>query len=164
MAGTEARPPNCLMSFESSLVWVDPGFLCFGEKPGRWRPIEEDLQLLQGQGVGAIISLLEVEPSLRLYESKGFFTRHIPIIDFHAPSHAQLSECTQILKDLRGRSLPAYLHCYAGIGRSGTMAAAWLIASGEQAVEAIARIRRAKPGAIESDLQYNALLEFAALL
>jgi atypical dual specificity phosphatase len=152
------------MSFESSLTWVQPGFLCFGEKPGRWRSIEDDIAFLQTHRVAAIISLLEVEPALDLYHTKGFFARNIPVHDFQAPSQSQIVECMEILHQLNARGVPTYIHCYAGLGRSGTMAGAWLIRSGTAPVEAITKIRRARPGAIESDLQYNALLEFAASL
>ena len=50
------------------------------------------------------------------------------------------------------------LHCAAGLGRTGTLAARLLIASGCAAAGAIATVRQARPGAIESDAQEEFLL------
>jgi atypical dual specificity phosphatase len=150
------------MSFESSLVWVQPSLLCFGEKPGRWRAIEEDLDLLYRCGVRGIISLIEQETQIALYLKKGFIATNIPVVDFHAPSQAQIDECMKVISDLHALSKPVYLHCFAGVGRSGTMAAAWLIHGGKEPLDAIRTIRGLKLGTIESDEQLNALFEFAA--
>ena len=42
------------------------------------------------------------------------------------------------------------LHCAAGLGRTGTMAAKLLIASGVPAPQALARVRAVRPGAVET--------------
>lgn len=42
------------------------------------------------------------------------------------------------------------IHCWGGLGRSGSLAAALLTARGLPAPEAIAQVRRARPGAIET--------------
>ncbi len=150
------------MSFESSLVWIEKGRLCFGEKPGRWRNILTDLDFLRDNGVRAILSLREQESSLRVYMENGFVAAHLPLIDFAAPSRQQIDDCMRMMEHLLERGGPLYFHCFAGLGRSGTIAAAWLIKRGVAAVEAIDTIRRLRPGAVESDAQYNALFEFAA--
>ena len=152
------------MSFESSLIWVERDFLCFGEKPGRWRSLEEDLTYLRSRQVGAVVSLLEIEPALEIYERNGFVTHHIPIQDFHAPTQTQFQECMHILADFHRRRIAVHIHCNAGVGRSGTMAAAWLIYSGKRTLEAVESIRRLKVGTVETDDQYSALLEYEARL
>jgi ADP-ribosyl-[dinitrogen reductase] hydrolase len=47
------------------------------------------------------------------------------------------------------------LHCGAGLGRTGTVAALILIERGFTPSEAIAAVRRARPGAIETAAQLS---------
>ena len=52
---------------------------------------------------------------------------------------------------------PVAVHCAAGLGRSGTMAAVYLVADGASADEAITRVRDLRPGSIETEEQENAV-------
>ena len=45
------------------------------------------------------------------------------------------------------------IHCLAGRGRAGTVASALLVACGREPAQAIADIRGARPGAIETAVQ-----------
>jgi len=45
------------------------------------------------------------------------------------------------------------IHCRGGLGRSGTVAAACLVALGHQPADAIELVRSARPGAVESTSQ-----------
>lgn len=150
------------MSFETSLVWIDPPFLAFGEKPGRWRPLDQDLDLLRSHRIGAILSLLDEDAATDVYRRSGFEVMHVPVRDFQAPTRSQIKTCVQLLSDLHQRDIPAYVHCYAGFGRSGTIAAAWLIHRGMPPLEAVTAVRRLKAGTIETESQLTSLLEFAA--
>ena len=146
------------MRFEDSFNWVNLEVLSFGERPGRWRPVEEDLEFLKREKVRSILSLVEVEPLLPSYRNAGFHVHHVPVDDFDAPTMEQIESCMEFVS----RHTPIYVHCFAGYGRSGTIAAAWLIRNGTTAIEAIRTIRRLRPGAIEADAQFDALLEYAA--
>jgi atypical dual specificity phosphatase len=53
------------------------------------------------------------------------------------------------------------VHCQAGIGRTGTMLAAYLIGTGMSAEEAIAIVRRRNPHSVESDDQRTFLEQYA---
>ena len=79
-----------------------------------------------------------------------------PIVDFSPPDrrfeldwHALRPKLTDIL----GAGGKVLLHCRAGRGRSGMVAAALLVAGGLSPTEAIAAVRRARPGAIETPEQ-----------
>ena len=50
------------------------------------------------------------------------------------------------------------LHCAAGLGRTGTVAARLLIASGVPAPQALARVRAVRPGTVETAVQERYLL------
>lgn len=145
------------MSFETSFKWVNSNFLSFGEKPGKWRPVKEDLEFLRASGVRSILSLVEQEPQLENYRSAGFDAHHVPVDDFQAPTMEQIDDCVEYIES----HAPIYVHCYAGYGRAGTIAAAWLVKNGMSAIDAIRTIRGLRPGAIEVDVQFDALLEYA---
>ncbi len=52
------------------------------------------------------------------------------------------------------------VHCAAGLGRTGVVLACYLIDKGLNATNAIARIRRLRPGSIETEDQEKAVEEF----
>jgi atypical dual specificity phosphatase len=148
------------VSFEESINWVSERILCFGPKPGRWRELDEDLALLRTMQVNGILSLVEREPSLDAYRDAGFRVLHVPVDDYNAPTMEQINNCVQYISD----HAPVYVHCYAGYGRAGTIAAAWLIKNGMPPINAIRTIRKLRPGAIEVDAQFDALLEYKTTL
>ena len=53
---------------------------------------------------------------------------HIPLRDGQAPGPADVEQFLAAVRESPGR---VFVHCGAGVGRTGTMAAAWLVASGE---------------------------------
>jgi protein-tyrosine phosphatase len=92
----------------------------------------------------------------------GLSWSHFPIPDVGVP--ASLAETSRrvstIVRDLEaGRT--TIVHCRAGLGRSGTIAACVLVAAGTAPDKAIAAVRAARPGAIESPAQAVFVREFA---
>ena len=53
------------------------------------------------------------------------------------------------------------MHCYAGLGRTGTVAARLLVEHGMAPAEAIALVRKIRPGSIETDEQERYVLRAA---
>ncbi len=118
----------------------------------------DDIEDLRRQDVSALLSLTEHPmPPAFLH---GFATLHVPIRDFSAPRIAQLRECVGFIDDCLDRSVTPAVHCAMGRGRTGTVLAAWLIAHGTPADDAMAEVRHARPGAIETDAQESILYEF----
>ena len=96
-------------------------------------------------------------------EEKGFKRYSIPIQDFTAPVFADFKEFVDIVIDSlkKGKVL---VHCQGGIGRTGTMGAAYWIKKGLSASEAIKKIRKSMPGAIEMPEQEESLFELEAFI
>lgn len=141
--------------------WIDDPKLL-----GSSNPTDRELEDLSREGFRTIISLLdEVEErpyyDIRKTEVMGFKRYSIPVRDFTAPKLTDFQQFLNIVsKSLnQGKVL---IHCHGGIGRTGTMAAAYWIKKGLPADKAIEKVRRSRPGAIEIPEQEESLFEFEA--
>lgn len=141
--------------------WIDEPHLL-----GSSNPSDRDLDSLRTSGFGVIVCLLDEPEQSPRYDaaravSLGYARRCIPVPDFQAPSLEQLEEFVTFVESL-SRDTHVLVHCEGGIGRTGTMAAAYWIGRGLSAPDAIAKIRVVRPGAVESDAQRRVLHGFAA--
>lgn len=132
----------------------------------RQRDIQADLGIIASWRPDLVVSLVEIRefsvlgvPNLPGQLERQFNWKHWPVRDLQAPTGdgPAASFLDEILAGLRGGDR-VLLHCAAGLGRTGTLAARLLIASGLAAVDAIATVRQIRPGAIESDAQEAFLL------
>jgi atypical dual specificity phosphatase len=140
--------------------WIDEPHLL-----GSCNPTTADLEELRAQGFSMIVSLLEedLQPpkyDLARVEAIGYTRRNIAVMEFHSPDVEQLLEFVDLMRRLP-EGTKAILHCQAGIGRTGTFAAAYWIAKGLTVDEALARVGAARPLAVETREQRDALDEFA---
>ena len=140
--------------------WIDEPIVL-----GSSNPSTEDLETLRGRGFEVLVSLLREQEQSPRYDvarvlALGYVRHNIPVRDFHPPSLVQLEEFVDLMSRLRAKS-KVVVHCQGGIGRTGTFAAAYWIAKGVPAAEAVSRIRKARPSAVETPEQVAALEEFA---
>src|SRR6185312_12608362 len=109
----------------------------------------------------AIVSLLNIPSDAAVFESAGFAFLNLPIPDGGAPTIAQANQFVQFVISQRAQQKPIAVHCEAGLGRTGTMLATYLISQGDDAKTAINRIRAVEPSAIETPRQIAFLEQFA---
>jgi protein-tyrosine phosphatase len=69
-----------------------------------------------------------------------------PIGDFGIPSDEELLATLDLLDRLVDGGVIVYLHCYAGVGRTGTVVACRLVRQGATPDEALARIAALRKG------------------
>jgi len=135
-------------------------WLIEGKLAGMARPDPSDAEELRESGITAVVSLTRrpvfVDPP------KGMKVLHLPVLDMGAPTTAQLEEATRFLDEAIEGGGRAVVHCLAGCGRTGTVLAAYLVSKGEEPEEAIHRVRRLRPGSIETAEQEHAVHRFAA--
>jgi protein-tyrosine phosphatase len=107
----------------------------FAEVDGRlWRgaaPTEEGLEALAAGGVTTVVDLraeegVETHDALRARLEVNRF--HLPLRDGQAPTRHQVEQFLEVVERSPGR---VFVHCGAGVGRTGTMAAAHLVATGQ---------------------------------
>ena len=88
-------------------------------------------------------------------------TVHVPVIDMEAPTQEQLDKCAATILRANAANMGVGVHCGAGLGRTGVIVACYFVAKGMTAKNAVARVRRLRPGSIETEEQEAAVNEFA---
>jgi atypical dual specificity phosphatase len=130
-----------------------------GQVAAMAKPWPEDVAELRRRGITAVLSLTERAPSE--IEAAGIAVLALPVRDFHAPTMGQLEAAVEYIERTVESGGACAVHCGAGLGRTGTVVAAWLVRRGRDARGAIAEVRRRRPGSIETSEQESAVLAFA---
>ena len=146
--------------------WVVPGLLLAGEYPYSFHEAEgrERLRAFLRAGIRLFVDLTEARESGRtgLLEpyadalaeearTLGLEVRVVrhPVRDMSVPGDGDLERIVAELEAAVGRGEPAYVHCWGGIGRTGTAVAAFLSrrhgVSGDDALELLAGLWRTVP-------------------
>ncbi|HLI07924.1 MAG TPA: dual specificity protein phosphatase family protein [Ktedonobacteraceae bacterium] len=122
-------------------------------------PATEDAYVILWQlGIRAILNLtgyVDDAPGL-----SDFTVYHIPIANMKPPTLQQMHQATSMIQASLKSGQPVAVHCEAGLGRTGTIIAAYLTRSGMSAQEAIETIRRLRPGSIETEEQEASIYEY----
>ncbi len=138
-----ARDDGGLANFS----WLEEGKLA-----GMAWPDREAWETLKSEGVQAVLSLTEAPPPGDP-RAAGLAWRHLPIEDFGVPDVDALREAVHWIQRQISSGKPVVVHCRAGLGRTGMVLAAYLAAGGTPAPQAIATVRTARPGSIETSTQ-----------
>lgn len=121
---------------------------------------EDAFTLLYEIGVRAILTLSEQSHPYVTPTKIGMLTRHIPVPDFTAPTLQQVEEAVALISSCLNKHMPVAVHCIAGLGRTGTILACYLVATGMPANNAIIVIREWRPGSIETMEQEAVVYEY----
>lgn len=141
--------------------WVKPGRFLAGPNPLKMPGIKpgQAIDTLISIGINAFIDLTDSYEMmgasyLPLFKNRSDHQdiRHFnhPIQDFGTPSLAAMRQLLDLIKQLLDEKSNLYLHCYGGIGRTGTVVGCYLVDQGFTGNQALTQIiaLRQNPGRI----------------
>lgn len=140
--------------------FIIPDVLAGSAEPGRFSDLRSDLSGLTRSGIGAVVSLTERGLNTAALRDFGFRYLHLPMADFTPPTRSQIREFVEFIDACRADDIAVLVHCGAGMGRTGTMVACYLVWLGEPARDAIRRVRTLRPGSVETADQERSILDF----
>ena len=115
-----------------------------------------ELEWVIKKGVKSIVTMTE-EP---LPESwiKNIKYLHVPTEDLSVPDMEKIDNTIDFIHERIKNNEPTMVHCAAGIGRTGTILACYLIKFHKlSAKDAIDKVRKERPGSIQSESQEIAI-------
>ena len=135
-AGGVGRPiPNS--------YWVREGRFAAGEYPGALDPREAaaKVRALIAAGIDCFLDLTQGRDGLAPYEQiaheqaralgRSVRRESHPIMDMSVPRRAaEMAAILDAIDDALGQGRTVYVHCWGGIGRTGTVVGCWLVRHG----------------------------------
>lgn len=131
--------------------WVEEGKFLAGEYPGSYTPLEMQRRMdaFLESGIRTFIDLtqphelLPYEPVLkeqaRIYDLMAVYHR-FAIQDHGIPSIPTMRLILDAIDSALQSESPVYVHCWGGVGRTGTVVGCHLIRHGMSAEEALKRV------------------------
>lgn len=142
-----APPGDALPRPFGNCYWLWLGHVLAGEHPGSDRQVALEVRLhqLAASGITTFVNLTRPEDPVPPYMPHAVNGRpgiqwHFPVPDFGVPDHQQLTDILATIDTAVTAGERVYLHCRAGIGRTGTVAACWLVKHGLDADQALAAL------------------------
>jgi atypical dual specificity phosphatase len=148
----------------SAFHWVLPDSLAGCQQPGLIAEEEEELSGLASLGCKVLVNLRMGPPRVSRIEAYGIESVHCPIPDMGVPDLERARDLCRRIEGWIGEGRATVLHCKAGLGRTGTLLACFLIYRGALPSQAVERLRAINPRYIQSEAQMVFLREFWASL
>ncbi|MFX0211483.1 MAG: dual specificity protein phosphatase family protein [Candidatus Hodarchaeota archaeon] len=123
-------------------------------------PTRTDLQTIWKQGIRTIVTLRSNPLPYDWLADFQFEYLHLPIHDFFTPTFEQIEQFVKFIDLAQKKESPVLVHCFAGLGRTGTMISCYLVSKGMKTEEAVHFIRQIRPGSVETAEQLAIIEEY----
>jgi protein-tyrosine phosphatase len=145
---------------KATIDWLIPDLLAKS-----FIPDNGDLVTWQKEGIESVVNLLEYhfDDVARHERAQGFKVLHSPIPDMCAPTNEQLESIVRWIDREINKGKKVLVHCFAGIGRTGTILTAYLMYKGEDEDSALKKVSQIGSGPQTLE-QIEILEEFSVLL
>ncbi len=137
--------------------WVIDGELGGSQGPAAYH----DLFFLYSQGVRAVIRMEERTIPARGEGMADLVDMFEPVPDFTPPTMEQTRRMVAFIDEQTAAGKPVAVSCYAGVGRTGTVLACYLVHRGAAPQDAVRRVRELRPGSIQTREQEAAVNQYA---
>jgi len=149
----------------SSTYWVVPRQFLAGEHPVELSDADTEARLnaLLDAGIQTFVNLTEEREKMQSYSHRlhalaadrgiNVEVLRIPILDRRVPSVDALRGILDVIDRSIGNGQPVFVHCFAGVGRTGTIVGCYLKrhgrATSQDVIEKISVLRSQMPGGRE---------------
>ena len=124
---------------------------------------KDEVKWLQEEGIKSIVTIRE-EPLDDDWTSDVNY-RHVLSDDMGVPTFDDLKNSVDFIHDRIENNEPVLVHCLAGLGRTGTILACYLIKYEKMSAEdAIHHVREKRHGSIQSFVQEELIFQYAKTL
>ena len=124
---------------------------------------KKEVEWLQEEGVKTIVTIREVPLEEDWVDNMNYL--HVLSDDMGVPSFEDLKDSVDYVHKKIQNKEPVMVHCLAGLGRTGTILACYLIKYEKMSAEdAIQHVREKRHGSIQSYVQEEMIFQYAKTL
>ena len=157
-----SKPGNVWRKLHGKITKKPTNFSWFIEETlaGSGMPTTHDeLEWVLKQGVKSIITMTENALPESWVEDVNYL--HVPTTDLTSPDMDKIDTAVDFIHSRINNKEPVMVHCAAGMGRTGTVLACYLVKYQKySAKDAIEKVRTERPGSIQSEVQELAIQFF----
>ncbi len=144
----------------TNFSWIIEKMLAGSGLPGSL----DEIDWLIKQGIKTIVTIRETPlPKEWINNDVDYF--HVHVEDYKAPTLEELDSIVEYMLYQLENNKPTVVHCLAGLGRTGTVLAGFIMKKNKETYkEAIQTLRLLRPGSVQSETQEMLLFQYEKYL